>query len=501
MDWANDQLGKLVHASDKRLFSYGFTCPTCGERVRRRAGLERRPHFAHYSYSAKPDCENYHPSTNEAFAIATRVWERAQTPATFETLSLRGGIFLERTEGGRFSLVLKLPRLRPDANVSGQVQIQSGLGLRTYTSAQLSRPQFLPIIPRLPLVEVLAVDQLVDAAAAINEDISLFRTSGNVFRAGNESGRLLAPEEPLEWGESYRLFTQRPLPPAPSELLCPLVAQGGTQGWFLYEFELPELSEDGDISGHEVISRFLGRGIKRRNPRVFLVDPPPHHIDPDGTYVYPSFSGRALLRRNGQCEVSIEGAAGTDATIIEDDKEWIQISNLGQGDFSILADGCVQVTARVDECDLFFPQGVKVLIGESSWEIFETELKDELTSRPFEALTIQCPSSRIAEGIRLQKDQWTQRGLYYHQRTPISRPEIDADNFGTITWPEVVPTEAPQTPSIDKNLEARRLWLHGLVGRAAGERAVLYLMSPALLIREFPWLYPYVRLSHLARNP
>src|SRR5207253_1777904 len=198
-----------------------------------------------------------------------------------------------------------------DTEVPGQVQIQSGLGVRTYSATQLRRPQFVPVVPRLPLVEVTATDQLEGAAAAIESDISLFRSSGNVFRGGNESGRLLAPEEPLEWGESYRLFTQHPLTPAPSELPCALVAQGGSQGWFLYEVDLPVPTEDNEISRHEVVSRFLGRAIRRRSPRVFLVDPPPHHIDPGGTYIYPSFPSRLLLRRNGRCEVSVEGSART----------------------------------------------------------------------------------------------------------------------------------------------------------------------------------------------
>src|SRR5207248_1078293 len=127
---------------------------------RRRAGMERRPHFAHYSHSAKPDCENYHPSTLQAIAIATRVWEQDRRLTTFEAVSLRGGVFLERSEGARFSLLLKLPRLKADAEVPGQVQIQSGLGVRTYSATQLRRPHFIPIVPRLPLVEVTATDQL-----------------------------------------------------------------------------------------------------------------------------------------------------------------------------------------------------------------------------------------------------------------------------------------------------------------------------------------------------
>lgn len=502
MDWANDQLGKLINASERSLFGYGFTCPTCGEPVRRRAGLERRPHFAHYSHSAKPDCENYHPSIYERSIAPGRVWQ--EPLVSLERISLRGGVFLERTEGGRFSLILKLPRLRSDTDICGEVQVRSALGVRTYAGSQLRRPQFLPVAPEVPLVEVFASDQLVDAVAAIEEDISSFRVSDNVFRGSSEGGRLLSPGEDLEWGESYRICTQQQLAPAPAELKCERVAGGGTRGWFLYEVELPSAT-DGNTRAREVIARYLGRTVKRPSPRVYSVDPLPHHIDLDGTYVYSFPPGRILLRRTGDCEVSVEGSARTEATLVQDNgAEWIEVRNLSVGEFSVRVEGNIRFAARIEDCELFCPRGVQLMIGDASWEIFESGLRDELRNRQIENLLIQCPTARIAEGVHLVKDQWIQRGAFYSLRKSVVCPQVDANNFGALTWIEDRPDDTSQK-FVDANIAAQRLWVEGLVARAVGGGALPRLSGfsreghpaifPTAYARRGPWLYPYLRLA------
>ncbi len=500
MDWAHDQLGNSVHASDRQLFSYGFTCPTCGERVRRRAGLERRPHFAHYSNSAKPDCENYHPSTGEAIAIATRAWERAQRPARLEALSLAGAVVLERVEGGRFSLFLKLPRLKSDADVPGQLEVRSGLGVRKYSATQLCRPQFVTVAPRVPLVEVIGTEQLVGAMAAVEDDISSFRLSGNIFRAAGDGGQLLAPEEPLEWGETYRLYTQRPTVPPPTELSCALVAQGGTQGWYLYEIELP-LYEKLEAAGRDEISRFLRRTIRQRSSRAYLVEPVPHHIDPDGQYVFPELNAPLVVRTYGTCSLTVEGSACTSETRLERAGEWTLVSGLGIGEFSILVDGQPQITGRSDECPLFCPVGVRVTVDDLSMEVFESGLRDAMRGRKALNAIIECQSTRIAQDIKLQKDEWDQRGRHFYSKPAICEPEIDAGNFGSIFWPKVPTgtTSVQEHSSENVPLDARVVWLQGLLVQAVGGKSATYLANPSLLARDLPWLYPYVQAINKSR--
>jgi hypothetical protein len=462
--------------------------------VRRRAGLERRPHFAHYNNSAKPDCENYYPSGGEAIAVSAKVWEQERRPVKLDALSMRGGVVLERSGAGRFSLYLKLPRLKADAEYPGQVQIQSGLGVRTYSATQLRKSQFVPVIPRLPLVKVTATDQLAGAAAAIEDDISNFRSSGNIFNAGNDGGLLLSPEEPLEWGESYHLFTQQPTLSPPSELRCELIAQGGAQGWHLYEISLPSQIENGPASKYDAISRFLRRAIRHKSARVYLIDPPPHHVERDGTYVYPAFPDRLLLRRTGACETTVEGSARTEHTRVVEFGEWLEIAKLGDGEISVFLDGRLYFSARVDQCGLFRPEGIQVVAGDWSAELFEAGICGELMKRAGNALIVQCQSSRIAQVVRLEKDNWEQRGAHFYQKAVVSKPEIDADNFGSIAWPQIPSSNSPHDQLPQKRTEgARQLWLHSVIARAVGARSSVYLGNPNLIARDLPWLYPYVR--------
>src|SRR5262249_26865395 len=150
------------------------------EPVRRRAGQERRPHFAHYSYSAKAECEYYHPSW--AAAVGSRGTLGNDQPTSTSVL-VHGGLFLERTESGDYSLYLKLPRLPAGTGTIGEIEIESGLGKRSYTGAQLQRPRFVPVMPRLPLAKVIGSGELGALAVAIKSDISRFRDMGNFFHA------------------------------------------------------------------------------------------------------------------------------------------------------------------------------------------------------------------------------------------------------------------------------------------------------------------------------
>ena len=211
MDWARDQLGNLVNASQQGLFSYGLSCPTCGEPVRRRAGPERRPHFAHYSYRAKPECESYHPSRSTASTYGTRHVQPNEHAASSGT-AFQGGIFLDRTGVGSYSLYLKLPQL-PDGVGTGEIEIRSGLGVKTYTAPQLQRRRLVRVTPQFPLLDVIIRGNMFTVEAAIRNEVKSFRESGNFFRIGEAGNRLLVPDEPLEWGERYWLVTQQALEP------------------------------------------------------------------------------------------------------------------------------------------------------------------------------------------------------------------------------------------------------------------------------------------------
>lgn len=505
VDWANDQLGRLVHAADRHLFAYGFTCPTCTERVRLRVGVQRRPHFAHYSHSPKPDCEEYHPSTYPApiFRPAPPV----KRLRSFQRLSLQGGIFLGREEGGRFSLQLKLPRFKDESTAEGELRIQSGLGLRMFVATQLLRTQFVRVSPQVPLVDVVGSADMEEAAAAIEQDMALFRASGNFF-AGNESARLLSPEEPLEWGESYRLMTQRPLAPAPAEIDCELLASAGAKGWFIYELRLPLRQDSGAIEG--LVSHFTGRAIRMARSRVYIVDPMPHHVDIDGAYVYPAPPERLLLRRStGEESMEIEGSARSANTRMTDCGEWIEVRGLQQGDATVRQGGRLLVSLRVEDCPLFEPQGVEVSIGAETRRLFDSGFRAGL-DKPSSTVVLQSPTNRVSDAIELDRTQWIQRGTQHVLVEGSHRPRIDAGNFGRITWKTfLIRSEATTNEEPAAVDFAARAWIEGLVGRAAGWTSVIQLrefwehgqFARLGLLSRYPWLRPYIEMTSGMRKP
>lgn len=505
MDWARDQLGALVHAAQRGLFSYGLRCPTCGEPVRRRAGLERRPHFAHYSHSAKPECEYYHPLTGAVVRVAAQ--PRDEQQATSSSRSLQGGLFLEERES-RYSLYLKLPRLAAEASGGGELRIWAGLGERTYTAVQLQRTHMMPVIPQLPLVKVSASGVLIRAAEAIKMDVSLFKSTGNYFQLSEVGGRLLAPLEPLEWGERYLLLTQGAYAPAPVDFGMMIESREWTRGWIIHRIQLPTVAKIGDESTRETISRYLGRTIKAPRARVYFVDPPPHHFEPDGTFVFPETTKRIVLRQTEGGRVSIEASEQTLRAVgvrhLED--EWCEVTGIGTGDFTVLLDGREELLGRVEKCDLFRPEGVRVVVGERAWEIFEPDLRDAVQHRSQETVRIECPRIQVAEQLALEKDAWTRVGKTFVLLKPVREAAIDGDNFGALTW---LPIDTPafEPRSIDPQILARRLWIEGLVARAYCQDMHVRLRDTwsgpnsgnpsAVAEGDLAWLQPHI---HFARS-
>lgn len=474
MDWAQDQLGKLIDASQSGIFSFGLFCPTCGEPVRKRVGTHRRPHFAHYSYSAKPECENYHPSRG---TTATRVpgGTGGEEHAMASGPSLSSGLFLGPKKWGGYSLYLKLPQLPASTEDVGGIEIHTGLGVRHYRTSELQRPRSVPVIPQLPIAKVMVTGDLGTTAMVIRAHVDRFLDSGNYFYGSESGGRLLVPEEPLEWGESYRLLTQWVLGPV---LECDGLQVTLTEklcDWYVYEITLPTLAQAESKSGKEALSRDLGRMIRAPRAHVYFVDPPPHHIEPDGTYVFPATVERITLRRTGSCRINIRQSAqvGTVAIVTDLADEWVEITGIGTGDFTVLLDDREELLGRMGECDFFKPRGVGVSVNGRTWELFEPELRKITQSGLQEDLLVECPSLRVAEHLSFAQPLWVREGAYFtcHIK-PCSF--VDAGNFGALTWP--VPEQAGIQPfPIDTQTYARRAWLEGLVLSLYGADTLMHI--------------------------
>lgn len=505
MDWAKDQVGNLVHASERGLFSYGLSCPTCGEPVRRRAGPQRRPHFAHYSHSAKPDCENYYPSWGIAATSGAPRVSSNEEAVVSGVSSLHGGLFFERADHGAYSLYLKLPQLRAGTGNVGVIEIRSGLGVRTYTVPQLFRPRLVPVVPQLPLAEVIAVGDLNAVGETIRTHVGWFQSSGNYFRVGDVGGRLLAPNEPLEWGERYLVVTQQIFGSVPEGFGLRVESQEEWCGWNVYEVVLPVSLALASEPVREDLFRFLGRSIKAPRPRAYFVDPPPHHIEPDGTNVFPEITTRIVLRRTERSDISIESTDQTDmsTTVTDLGDEWVEITSVGPGSFAVVVNGRVELLGRIGECDLFQPRGVRVVVGDRVWEMFEAGLGECIQQYLQGVVRIECPSVRVADYLDLPQGVWVRDGKSY-TTTGVPFSSVSAENFGAFFLAEPDAKDA-ESPAIDAQTRARLVWLEGLIATHCGPEALMRFReqwrgsSPAAYLegtlREKTWLYPYLWLS------
>lgn len=518
MDWARDHMGNDVPAWRGGISGFGLVCPSCGEPVRRRAGGERRPHFAHYSHRAKPDCDNYFPSQG-AIALAGPGTGTRLPSARWERESLSCGLFLV-AEPGRTSLTLwlRIPPLDLDATAVGRLEIQSGLGHRAYDLADLRVARLVPMVPQVPLAVIVGFGDILPLAAHVAGQVDAFAADRNLFYADEKGGRFVFGDEPLEWGARYRLLSADEIVP-PLDLSSALSwkPEGQFGGWNSYEMALPSSFMASKQYLLSDISAFLGRRIRSGRPRIYVVEPLPHHVAIDGTYVYPRPPESLLLRRSGIGAITVMASDGAAAvSVIEQGDEWVRVEGLsaGEHEFTVAVDGNEQAIIRTEDCALFRPGGITVSADDLTWDL--------CTDAPLPGsglmgcgVNIDCGSARIAMHVARLNDGWLLEG------TQLSSPNGSPKNLyagsfgelrGIITTPLRESDErfdksagAQQAPA-----SAARRWIEQLVVRsfgAEGESRVrryfsdpspmnLYRLGPIMTSR----LMPYIRAAQGRRR-
>jgi hypothetical protein len=495
MDWAKDQLGNVVDATQVSSFSYGLRCPRCLQPVFRKAGSYRRPHFSHFGYGGTLECEFYHPSDDAIVAPVaaprTKLDRIEDIPAPWQL----GGVFLRRTSIGGFALVLKMPQI-PEASqaLSGDIRVVTGLGTHVFSSHQLRVPQFVPIIPGLPVVQPSASESLRHVVDAIEHCASAFGVTGNYFRVGDYGSRLLPPAAPLELGESYWLITKKPLLPPSEDLGVTIVLGGIRRDWHYYEITLPFDANRIESS----LARLLGRQIRASAHKAFFVEPPPHHIEADGTHVFPEGTSSVIVRKSPGARISegVDGRSVRPLATIEEDGEWCRVSGLTDGPFSICVDGKGHLLGRIEPCRLFSPPGV--VLGPTLVPLWNVEAAVIVQSAQIE---LKCPTMRVAQYVEGRNEGACREGstvrlIAFGKRVSL----VDAGNFGVIsTQADKVGQPSAKLPQSQSS--ARRMWLEGVFRRHLSSAALTQFLSEspqrsAALAASFPetlWLVPHLQ--------
>lgn len=512
MDWARDHLGNHVPAWRGGISGFGLVCPSCGEPVRRRAGSERRPHFAHFSHRAKPDCDNYFPPLGTVVESALRA--AAAAPAgRLKRESLSCGLFLvHQLERDSLTLRLRIPSVELGPTATGNLVVQSGHGYHPYRVVDLHTARLLSLSPQFPLAASTGSGDLLPLAAHVSGQVGAFAADVNLFYAEEKGGRFVFGDEPVEWGTRYRLLARAVIAP-PSELGSALDWKPGQKfgEWNSYEMALPLTFASSRPQLPAQIAEFLGRRIRNGRPRLFVVQPSPHHIDVDGTYVYPESPESILLRRSANKKVTVETPLGLALPAVSElTDEWVQLKGLPASghDCTVSIDGNEQMVFRVESCELFRPTGVIARVGDVLWDL----CADSPVS-PAELLRnqvdIECGSVRIAAHVLRLNEGWRQEAAGLSAPGDTAKV-LYAGSFGELRSAAAVSPQLEDHPvqvSIAKLKPslATRSWVEGLVIRNFGQdgldrvrryfaepsRANLYQMG---LIMTSP-LMPYIRAS------
>lgn len=463
MDWARDQLGRLVQASGGGLFSYGLKCPTCGEPVFRRLGSQRRPHFAHYGHGAKPGCELYWPSSSATAQSPVVRKEKGGARAVVR----RGGVFLSQRGDGGFQLTLRLPRIESAAGVSGEIQIRTGTGVRCILPENLRATQLVPLSPALPLANIVGFEMLEAVAEAIRDDVSQFRETGNFFCWSEDGGRLITRLEPLELGGRYRLLSRRAVSFTHLTFDIREIYRGKMSDWYLWEVELPNGDSRSSNELAESIARQLGRIVRAPTAKIWPIDPPPHHIEVDGTLVFPSGTASLSVRRTECCEavISTNGGAEGSPRLTWFDENWGEISCIGSGEHSLMRGDQVLWCFRVGPCDLYSPCGIQLDTGQYRWELIDTANVRVALESAVTKLQLVCPSERVAAMVLVDSSLWDRSGAVLTNTGTDGFGRVDAGGFGVLE-----DKRAPKVAVTQVAVNPKQVWIEGIVASLGGPR-------------------------------
>lgn len=476
MRWAKNSEGEIVEAQ-RSIYSYGLRCPYCNEPVRLRKGHERRPHFAHYSNRAKPDCENYFPPYGSTYSSVLN--KKPTYSSVLKKLSLQCGLFLaNRPQPIGFSIFLRLPSLdNIDSNTEGQLVIQHRLGEKIFRPAHLTRANVVPFSPQVPLFNCLSTENLTELSKYLSVHANAFTSKMNIFNAIESGGRIVLEDESLEWGKTYWIINSSELiPPVDISELLKWSYKGEISKWHIYEATLPSIFAEYTFNRYEhLLSNFFCRKINAKQSRAYLKFPLPHHIDVDGAYIYPDDQEAIFLKRNSRKLVRVDGPEKLirDATVRELSNDLVRIDglHLGKEDVAVLIDDIEQFLIRKEPCELLQPTGVVARTATKSWNILENIPMSSHELNNVE-IRIKFPNSRLARKLaKLNKK------LLLNLDELILEPNSDkiflAEGFGGI-FPRLSNSgEALQDDfqNSNRSLMASEVWIYGLVREKYGVKA------------------------------
>jgi hypothetical protein len=250
--------------------------------------------------------------------------------------------------------------------------------------------------------------------------------------------------------------------------------EGKFGDWNCYEMALPASCVASEPYLPAKIAAFLRRRIRRGRPRLYVVDPLPHHMEVDGTYVYPEPPKSLLWRRSGLGAIEVTASGGAAAArVIEQGDEWVRLEGLGHDgqEFTVAVDGDEQAVIRTEGCALFRPGGITVSADEVRWNLC-TDAPLPGSDLVGQRINIDCGSARLAAHLARLNAGWVL------EETQLSSPvgslnSLYAGSFGELRGIVQIPRQEPDEKVNDATTQqappcAARRWVEQLVARNFG---------------------------------
>lgn len=489
MEWAIDQLGNLVAAGDVGGLSFSLSCPCCHEPVFRKRGPYRRAHFSHYAEGGTFECEEYHPGQSGRPAERAPVRPPARPSAQ---AYVRPSIRVSARPGGGVRLGLALPIVRSaDTAVDGELAVSSRTGVRAFSAMNLQCANFAPLPPAIPLFTCIGSGQMGELAAQLTGLANEF-TDFNVFKDIDAGGRLLQVSEPVVCGEIYCVLASSPLSDGFARV-AQVVDAGMVGRWYYVRVDIPRTLEPQE---ELAVSRLFRRDVRRMSSLLELVWPVPHHIDGDGSYIFP-FGIETLLvaapeSSLGEVVELKTGVQRTQSHRVTQSRLQFDLGGADEG--VVLLDQVEQFRFKLAECSNFSPRGIRAA---SSGQALISGIALSSAGGKLNDLVLECPTERVAAFVARRNKSWHCDGSTL--RLGGSLAELDAGSFGRITV-AVPALDDPLKPRVSRGKKA--VWVESVLTSALSRELLSMLpwgespdhrtLSRKLMERRLEWLRAHI---------
>lgn len=361
------------HATEAGLRYQELICPVCEATVYLRAGADRAPHFAHISGAGTYACELYHPSLSVGQGRAGLLGPSQYTPWRDPETTL--GLVLKFVEELGYTLQVRIPAADISQSWSGHLRVSTEKGERQLDWKRLCKPYFASVRPSADTYVIQRIGE-VDTTyfAKVCGGVPGLLHLQSWFRASRIGGRLLEPQEPIHWGESYCLLAlDALLPPdyaAPVGLAFSRV--DFTDGWVVLEIGLPEDAETLSAQQRKDIEAWCCRPVVSGRPQLAVLRPLPHTIELDGTITVADDYADLKVRVFGGGQLIAKTLSGMRLAVEIETDNIATIKN-DRAPCDIWLDQTKLARVWPRPCVLMAAPAIRVRGGSHEWFLFENE--------------------------------------------------------------------------------------------------------------------------------